>query len=139
MPTLDLDQVARDGQDRIEFSDTMRKLQAVVDRLYPGYKVVVMSPEPPPGDSDPPEPERVPEVNTVDFGSLSGARQMEVLLRMKPMNIQQLFEAMGARGATISRNTMQSTLSRKVDTFRNGLDGRWRVRDTPHGATNGTH
>lgn len=145
MPLLNLEQIKRDGQDRIEFVDAMETLQGVVDRLYPGHKVVVISPD----EIAPGQSTKTSESGGVDFRSLTGVQQMEAVLNEKPMTARELFAEIQRRGAVIPMSTVQSTLSRKKTIFRNRANGIWsaipRPRFTgPPGAiiassTNGAH
>ena len=121
MKTLNLQEIKRDGLERVEFASKMEELQPIVVRLFPGHKLAVIS-----IDEAEDEQPVVPSKNSDDdFRSLTGVQQMVVVLNEKPMTARDLFAEIQHRGAAIPMSTVQSTLSRKKSVFHNNGDGTW--------------
>lgn len=122
---IDISRIKRDADDIAGLPSLLEKAQAVVDRVYPGHKIVIVCPQEQAAEVQP----RQAIAATVDFLSQNGVRQMQVLLRERAMTVSELCSELTRRGSNLSKPTVQSTLSRKKDLFKNDGSGKWSAVD----------
>lgn len=123
---LNLSQIKRDADDVVELPTLLEKAQRIVDRFYPGHKIVIVGPQ---MEAQVDNQERPAlKFGSSDFLSLSGVRQIQAILTESPMAVGDLVAELARRGSEISKPTVQSTLSRKKDLFKNE-GGKWSAVD----------
>jgi hypothetical protein len=116
MPILNLHDIQRDASKRMELAKRIEEIQALLDGLFPGSQVVVMTP----GDD---------RKKAVAFDERPGIEQVihTLVLGDGPMELQAIHAAITKRGGTMSVDTLMSILSRggKDDVFANVSRGVW--------------
>ncbi len=118
MGILNIEEIKRDAACRMELVQKTEELQALVSRMYPGCRVVLLQ-------EGEPEPHRL---RRTSFESMGGSQQiMTVLVELgKPVELQVIHAEMVKRGSGMSMETMMSILSRgKDELFVNVARGVW--------------
>lgn len=126
MAALDISSIKKDAEARLEIADKAMELTRLVERVYPGARVVIDYPDATPTQ----EPGFRPAVN---FADLSVMDKVVTVLRDHgaPMTLVEIYDQTKARGATVSKDTIISYLSRTKTRFEKRGDGMWALIETP--------
>ena len=113
MNALNVDEIKREASGRLEVAKKTEDLQRLVDRIYPGYRVVLSQED---------RNRQSAHAPRADLSDLSGLEQIEIVLRENngPMQLQRLLRSLRQRGSGMSSATVMSMLSKY------GREGRFR-------------
>jgi hypothetical protein len=118
MADLNIEEIERDAADRQSLASKTKELQSIVNRLYPGYKVILSKNG----------AEIHARTRTRDpFARMTQVEQIREVLKDGPMALQSLFTTLHNRGSRVSLQSLMSLLSagRKADKFRKAGRGIW--------------
>jgi hypothetical protein len=122
MPTtdeLDFDDIERDATGKLDLVKLKQQMQAMVDVLYPGYRVVL--------SKNGIDMSHCRSRSRVNFGDLTQMKQIETVLEKGPLELNALFKELETRGSKIGFQSLMSLLSagKRSERFRSFGRGIW--------------
>lgn len=120
MSELNINEIKQDATDRLSLARKTEELQSLVDRMYPGYKVVL--------SKNGATPEITARPRTRDwFAQMTQMEQITEVLKAGPLELSKLFATLQERGSKVSKQSLMSLLSagKKNDKFRTAARGIW--------------
>lgn len=121
MAELNINEIKQDATDRLSLARKTEELQVLVDRMYPGYKVVLSK-------NGAAAPEITARTQTRDwFGKMTQMEQITDVLKAGPLELSKLFATLQERGSKVSKQSLMSLLSagKKSGKFRKVARGIW--------------
>lgn len=104
MTELNIDEIKQDATDRLSLARKTEELQVLVDRMYPGYKVVL--------SQNGTTPVITARTRTRDwFGKMTQTEQIKEVLKDGPLELSKLFATLQERGSRVSKQSLMSLLS----------------------------
>lgn len=120
MGELNINEIKQDATDRLSLARKTEELQALVDRMYPGYKVVLSQ------NGSATAITARPRTNP-GFPQMTQMQQIAEVLRDGPLELSKLFATLQLRGSKVSKQSLMSLLSagKKTGKFRTAARGIW--------------
>jgi hypothetical protein len=106
MAELNINEIKQDATDRLSLARKTEELQVLVDRMYPGFKVVLSKN----GTAAPGEaPIRTRSRDW--FTKMTQTEQIKEVLKDGPTELSKLFSILQERGSKVSKQSLMSLLS----------------------------
>ena len=122
MAELNINEIRQDATDRLSLARKTEELQSLVDRMYPGYKVVLSE-----NGATKEGPDEFRTRSRDWFAKMTQVEQITEVLKAGPIELSKLFQTLQARGSKVSKPSLMSLLSagKKAKKFHKVARGIW--------------